>query len=61
VQLKYSFDHLNIKGLDVHQADLFLNGLNLLTLATFKQSDPEVLNGSYPIQRIINGGITIKF
>lgn len=40
---------------------IFANGLNLLTSAKQKDIDPEVYNGSYPIQRLFNFGINIKF
>ncbi len=40
---------------------VFANGLNLLTATKVKNIDPEVYNGSYPIQRLFNFGINIKF
>ncbi|CAN5360288.1 SusC/RagA family TonB-linked outer membrane protein [soil metagenome] len=39
---------------------IFANGLNLLTASKVKDIDPEVYNGSYPIQRLFNFGINIK-
>lgn len=40
---------------------VFANGVNLLTKTKLGSSlDPEVYNGAYPLQRIINFGITVK-
>jgi TonB-linked SusC/RagA family outer membrane protein len=45
---------------------VFINGENIATLAGFKGQDPEVYYGNpansnpYPIQRVINGGVSIK-
>ncbi|WP_343701725.1 SusC/RagA family TonB-linked outer membrane protein [Chitinophaga sp.] len=61
VALGYTFrggvlDRLKIKGCRV-----FASGYNLLTFSGQDRFDPE--NGSlgYPLQRILNGGISIKF
>jgi hypothetical protein len=40
---------------------IFLNGFNLLTASDFKQTDPETPAAVYPNQRVINGGISIRF
>lgn len=48
---------LGIDGLRV-----YVNGLNLLTISKEKLIDPEVEQGtSYPLQRVISGGITLTF
>ncbi len=39
---------------------VFVNGQNLATFSNYKDSDPENYMGLYPIQRIINGGLSIK-
>ncbi|QHS57502.1 SusC/RagA family TonB-linked outer membrane protein [Mucilaginibacter sp. 14171R-50] len=39
---------------------LFANGENLVTLYGYKGIDPEVSNGAYPIQRVVNVGVTVK-
>ncbi|MEJ7691731.1 SusC/RagA family TonB-linked outer membrane protein [Daejeonella sp.] len=39
---------------------LFVNGQNLSTFSKYKDSDPENYMGLYPLQRIINGGLSIK-
>jgi TonB-linked SusC/RagA family outer membrane protein len=45
-----------LKGLRV-----FANGLNLFTLSKFKTFDPEMPGANYSIQKVINGGISIRF
>jgi hypothetical protein len=37
-----------------------VSGTNLFTIADLKDMDPEVFNGAYPIQRLVNIGINIK-
>ena len=42
----------------------FVSANNLLTFTKFKNFDPEMNNErgrGYPIQRVINGGITLTF
>jgi TonB-linked SusC/RagA family outer membrane protein len=40
---------------------VFANGLNLFTHADFSRVDPEVYGQTYPIERVINFGINVKF
>jgi len=40
---------------------VFANGLNLFTQAAFSRVDPEVYGQVYPIMRVINFGINVKF
>lgn len=61
VELSYSFNDIRLGKASIRQLRLFLNGYNLLTSSKFQQTDPETLAGSYPVQRVVNGGITIKF
>ena len=61
VELAYSFNKVNMGIVKINQLRIFINGLNLLNVSDFKQTDPETLAGTYPIQRIINGGMSIKF
>ncbi|MXV13779.1 SusC/RagA family TonB-linked outer membrane protein [Hufsiella ginkgonis] len=44
-----------IKGLRI-----FVNGQNLATFSKYKDADPENYTSLYPIQRIINGGLSVK-
>ncbi len=39
----------------------FVNGLNLFTHAAFDRVDPEVYGQVYPIQRVVNFGVNVKF
>jgi len=39
---------------------VFVNGENLYTLAGYGGYDPEVTPDGYPIQRVINAGISVK-
>lgn len=61
VELGYTFSGRFIKRIKLENIRVFANALNLFTKAAYGQVDPEVQPGSYPIQRVINGGITIKF
>ena len=61
VALGYTFrggllDRLKIKGCRV-----FASGYNLLTFSGQDRFDPENGSLAYPLQRIFNGGISIKF
>jgi hypothetical protein len=43
---------------------LFVSANNLFTFTNFKNFDPEINNSrgrGYPVQRVINGGITLTF
>ena len=37
----------------------FVNGLNLLTLSSFRRADPETPLANYPVQRVVNAGIAL--
>ncbi|MBD1395355.1 SusC/RagA family TonB-linked outer membrane protein [Mucilaginibacter glaciei] len=39
---------------------IFITGINLLTITKLKDRDPEVYNGAYPIQKLVNLGINVK-
>ena len=48
---------INLAGLRV-----YANGLNLFTISPEKLIDPELTSGTaYPLQRIVNLGLTITF
>ena len=49
-------NHLKLQTIRV-----FANGLNLFTNAAFSRVDPEVYSQVYPIQRVINFGLNVKF
>ncbi len=50
----------NLLGIDGLR--IYVNGLNLLTLSKQKLIDPELEQGtSYPLQRVVTGGLTLTF
>lgn len=71
----HSGDYFRIKNIDVGYTlpykwtnsfkisaiRFFANGLNLFTHAAFDRVDPEVNGQVYPIQRVINFGVNVKF
>ena len=59
-EVGYAFDSRFLSKISVRQVRLFVNGQNLFTVSSFKESDPEVYAGQYPIAKTINGGISIK-
>lgn len=60
VELGYTLPAYLTKKVGLQSSRIFVSGTNLLTLAAFDRVDPEVYNGVYPIQRLINLGINIK-
>ncbi|MDB5002505.1 MAG: TonB dependent receptor [Mucilaginibacter sp.] len=59
-EIGYSLPYNATRHLKLAGIRFFVNGENLVTLAGFKGMDPEVTPGSYPIQRVLNAGLTIK-
>lgn len=60
-ELAYTFNKINLGKVKINHLRIFLNGFNLLTGSDFKQSDPETLVGTYPAQRVVNGGMSLRF
>jgi TonB-linked SusC/RagA family outer membrane protein len=60
IEIGYSLPYNVTKRMKISGLRFFVNGENLVTIAGFKGMDPEVGPGTYPIQRVFNGGITIK-
>ncbi|WP_081436846.1 SusC/RagA family TonB-linked outer membrane protein [Pedobacter heparinus] len=60
VELGYTLPMRISRKIKLDNIRVFANALNLFTIADFDRVDPEVKPGSYPIQRVINGGISIK-
>src|SRR3546814_968236 len=52
-EISYTFDDIALGKLKVGGLRIFLNGLNLLTVSDFSQSDPEVLPAAYHLQRVL--------
>jgi len=60
-EIGYTFPYSVTQRLRVAGLRLFVNGENLATLAGFKGIDPEETNmGAYPVQRVVNAGLTVK-
>ncbi|GAB3641026.1 SusC/RagA family TonB-linked outer membrane protein [Spirosoma arcticum] len=60
VEIGYTLPLRLVSRVKLQGVRIFANGLNLLTLNQDRQIDPEVLNGAYPIQRLLNLGINLK-
>ena len=65
-ELGYTLPYLVSKKLRLSSIRVFVNGENLATLSGFKGLDPEVYFGNplnynpYPIQRVVNAGVSVK-
>lgn len=40
---------------------IFANGMNLFTRSDYSRVDPEIYGSAYPVQRVFNTGINVKF
>jgi hypothetical protein len=48
--------------LGIEKLRIYVSGLNLLTVDKIKLIDPELDSGqSYPLQRVVNLGVTLTF
>ncbi len=62
LELGYNLPSLATKKLGIEGLRFFVNGSNLLTLDKAKLFDPELEAGtSYPLQRVVNAGLTLTF
>ncbi|GGI23617.1 SusC/RagA family TonB-linked outer membrane protein [Pedobacter mendelii] len=61
VELGYTIASKFTEKLKVSSIRVFVNGTNLLTTSAFDRVDPETYGGVYPIQRVVNGGLSVKF
>jgi len=60
-ELGYNFPYAVTEKLKIAGLRVFVNGENLATLAGLKGIDPEESSmGAYPVQRVVNAGITVK-
>lgn len=60
LELGYSFNYNFLSAAKIKSIRVFINGQNLLTTSGYKEADPEVYTGAYPLLRVINGGLTLK-
>jgi TonB-linked SusC/RagA family outer membrane protein len=61
VEVGYTLPYALTRRIRIASTRLFVNGSNLLTFTKVKYTDPENLNGSYPILKALYAGINIKF
>jgi len=61
VSIAYNLPYVWVQRLKLGGVKVFANGLNLFTHAAYDFVDPEVGVGAYPIQRVLNTGLNIKF
>ncbi len=60
LEVGYNFPKNWIKGLRLSSANVFVRGMNILTLDNIKYFDPEVMEG-YPLLKSYNVGFNLKF
>jgi TonB-linked SusC/RagA family outer membrane protein len=62
LEFGYSLPTSLTKKMNIERLRVYVSGQNLLTMSKLKEIDPEVNGGtSYPLQRVINLGITLTF
>ncbi|MES2652487.1 MAG: SusC/RagA family TonB-linked outer membrane protein [Bacteroidota bacterium] len=61
VELGYTIPSSLTSKIGLQSLRVFSNATNLFTIAAFDRVDPEVYNGNYPIQQLINFGVNVKF
>ncbi len=63
IEIGYSLPQNWIKKIRLSKCRFYANGVNLLTFSKFKLWDPEMGGDGlgYPIQKVINAGVTIDF
>ncbi|MGC4232986.1 MAG: SusC/RagA family TonB-linked outer membrane protein [Niabella sp.] len=59
-EVGYTFGSSFLSKMKVRSIRLFATGQNLFTLSEYDVADPEVYSVQYPLQRVINGGISIN-
>lgn len=59
-ELGYTIPGKYSSFLKLQSVRIFANAMNLFTLSSLKDMDPEVNLGNYPIQRVFNFGINVK-
>jgi len=59
-EIGYSLPYSLLRRVRIAGLKIFLDGENLFTIAGFKGMDPEVAPFSYPIQRVVSAGVSIK-
>ena len=60
VSLAYNLPYEWVKKIKLRGVKIFVNAQNLWTHSAYKGIDPEVSLPNYPIQKVINTGVTVK-
>ena len=62
IELGYSLPNKAVNAMGIQAFRVYVNALNLFTISPEKLIDPELTSGqAYPLQRIINLGLTVTF
>ncbi|MDI3318381.1 SusC/RagA family TonB-linked outer membrane protein [Pinibacter soli] len=61
VELGYTVPMKISERIKLNEVRFYINGYNLLTASPFKLADPEGYNANYPLQKMVNAGLNIKF
>lgn len=62
IEIGYNLPSKAVSAMNIAGFRIYANGLNLLTFSKEKLIDPELTSGTaYPLQRIINFGLTLTF
>jgi TonB-linked SusC/RagA family outer membrane protein len=62
IEIGYNLPSSALNAMGIAGFRVYVNGLNLLTLSKEKLIDPELTSGTaYPLQRIVNLGLTLTF
>ncbi|MCK5691556.1 MAG: TonB-dependent receptor, partial [Bacteroidales bacterium] len=62
IELGYNLPDKAVGAMGLQAFRIYANALNLFTISPEKLIDPELTSGqAYPLQRIINLGLTITF
>ncbi|MEN8201640.1 MAG: TonB-dependent receptor [Bacteroidota bacterium] len=62
IEIGYNLPSRAVNAIGISRLRVYANGLNLFTLSKEKLIDPELTSGqAYPLQRIVNLGLTLTF
>jgi hypothetical protein len=61
VEIGYSFSTAVLKRMGMSSMRVYANGYNLLTWSKLELMDPEQVQSTYPLVRIINLGLSVTF
>lgn len=61
VELGYTLPKGVTNKLKLASVRLFVNAVNAYTLSAYDRVDPEVYGSGYPLQRVVNAGLNVKF